>query len=264
MRQGTTADRISERILGHIDGERLRPGDRLEPERELAALLGVSRQSLREALRSLEARGHVVVRHGSGAFVAEPAASVALRQRVDQHALSLQELYDMREVIELPAAEWCARRQDPQELAAVQAAFDRLDAASRADPVDFDRLQQLDAEFHLRIVEAAGNRFLSQTLGVLQEILATGMRTTLTIPGRLEKSRRDHERILQAVLAGDAPGARRAAKAHVSAARRAAIGRLADEDTSAQDTSASGDLGADQPTGSSALVDGRRRRTSRR
>jgi GntR family transcriptional repressor for pyruvate dehydrogenase complex len=263
MRQGTTADRISERILGHIDGERLRPGDRLEPERELAALLGVSRPSLREALRSLQARGHVVVRHGSGAFVAEPAATLALRQRVDQHALSLQELYDMREVIELPAAEWCARRQDARELAAVRAAFDWLDAASRADPVDFDRLQHLDAEFHLRIVEAAGNRFLSQTLGVLQEILATGMRTTLTIPGRLEKSRRDHERILQAVLAGDAPAARRAAKAHVSAARRAALGRLAEEDTSAQDTSASKeDASAGEATHTRA-PDGRRRMSRR-
>jgi GntR family transcriptional repressor for pyruvate dehydrogenase complex len=96
--------------------------------------------------------------------------------------------------------------------------------------VDFDRLQQLDAQFHLRIVEAAGNRFLSQTLDVLQGILSTGMRTTLTIPGRLESSRRDHQRILDAVLAGDAAGARRAAKAHVAAARRAALSRLAGQD----------------------------------
>lgn len=227
MRQGTTAERISERILGHLAAQRLRPGDRLQPERELAAQLGVSRQSLREALRSLEAQGHVVVRHGSGAYVAEPATSAALRERLEDQALSLRELYDMREILELPAAEWSAREHDPEQLAAVQAAFDDLDSASRAKPVDFDQLQALDAAFHMRIVEAAGNRFLSQTLGVLQGILATGMRTTLTIPGRLEKSRRDHERILAALLAGDPAAARRAARTHVVAARQAALRRLA-------------------------------------
>jgi hypothetical protein len=145
-------------------------------------------------LRSLQERGHIRVRHGSGAFVAEPATSAALRQRFVDEEVSLRELYDMRDVIELPAAEWAARRQDPERLAAVRAAYAELEAASRAFDIDFARLQELDAAFHLRIVEAAGNRFLSQTLGVLQEILATGMSTTLTIPGRLERSRRDHER----------------------------------------------------------------------
>lgn len=229
MRQPTTAERVAERIIGHIDAHRLRPGDQLPPERELAALLGVSRPSLREALRSLQERGHIRVRHGSGAFVAEPATSVALRQRLVDDELSLRELYDMREVIELPAAEWAARRQDPERLAAVQAAFDALEAAACADEVDFGRLQVLDTAFHLRIVEAAGNRFLSQTLGVLHEMLATGMSTTLTLPGRLERSRHDHERILTAILAGDTAAARRAAKSHVTAARRAALGRLAAE-----------------------------------
>jgi GntR family transcriptional repressor for pyruvate dehydrogenase complex len=236
MRQDSTVDRIAERILGHIAGQRLRPGDKLPPERELAHLLEVSRPSLREALRSLQARGSVVVRHGSGAYVAEPAASAALRQGLADQELSLRELYDMREVIELPAAEWSARRHDPGQLAAVQQAFDELDRAARAQPVDFDRLQGLDAAFHLRIVEAAGNRFLSQTLGVLHGILATGMRTTLTLPGRLESSRRDHERILGALLAGDAPGARRAAKAHVRAARRAALTRLAAQERAGDPT----------------------------
>jgi GntR family transcriptional repressor for pyruvate dehydrogenase complex len=234
MRQGTTADRIAERILGHIAAERLRPGDRLPPERDLAGLLGVSRPSLREALRSLQVSGHVVVRHGSGAYVAEPRTALALRRSLAEHKLTLEELYDMREVVEPPAAEWSARRRDPDRLAAVQSAFDDLDRASRADPVDHERLQILDTAFHLRIVEAAGNRFLSQTLGVLHDVLAAGMSTTLTIPGRLEKSRADHERILRAIVSGDAPAARRATKAHVTAARRAALARITAEEEAGQ------------------------------
>jgi len=229
MRQASTADRIAQQIADHITAHRLRPGDRLPPERELAGLLGVSRPSLREALRPLQASGQLTVRHGSGVFVAEPRASAALRRGLAEEELSLRELYDMREVLELPAAQWSARHRDPERLSAVQAAFDALEQASRADPVDFNQLQALDAAFHLRIVEAAGNRFLSQTLGVLHDILATGMSTTLMIPGRLERSRLEHRRILEAVLAGDAPAARRAAQAHVASARRAALARLADE-----------------------------------
>jgi GntR family transcriptional regulator, transcriptional repressor for pyruvate dehydrogenase complex len=229
MRQGTTADRIAERILGHITAQRLRPGTKLPSERELAALLGVSRPSLREAMRSLQARGHVVVRHGSGVYVAEPSASRALRSGLADAQLSMRELYDMREVIELAAAEWAARRHDREELASVQHAYEELDAASTGPDVDFEQLAALDTAFHLRIVEAAGNRFLTQTLGVLHDILATGMRTTLTIPGRLERSRRDHERICRAIMAGDPAAARRAAKAHVDAARRAALRRLESE-----------------------------------
>jgi len=231
MRQPTTADRITQRILDHIRASRLRPGDRLPPERELAGLLGVSRPSLREALRSLQAAGHITVRHGSGVFVSEPEASKALRRGLSDQKLSLEELYDMRAVLELPAAEWSARQHDRERLAAVQTAFDELEQASLTEPVNFGQLQALDAAFHLRIVEAAGNRFLSQTLGVLHNILATGMSTTLTIPGRLERSRQEHRQILEAILAGAADEARRAAEAHVSSARHAALARLAKEET---------------------------------
>ena len=229
MRQGTTVDRIAQRIADHIAAHRLRPGDRLPSERELASLLGVSRPSLREALRWLQAGGQVIVRHGTGVFVAEPAASTALRKGLADQELSLRELYDMREVLELPAAQWAARHRDPERLAAVQAAFEALEQASRVEPVDFVHLQGLDVAFHLRIVEAAGNRFLSQTLGVLHHILATGMNTTLTIPGRLESSRLQHRQILEAILTGNSVAARRAAQTHVASARRAALARLASE-----------------------------------
>jgi GntR family transcriptional repressor for pyruvate dehydrogenase complex len=129
----------------------------------------------------------------------------------------------MREVLELPAAEWAARTGDAGKLAAVEEAYETLRAASLASELDWPQLQRLDALFHMRIVEAAGNRFLIRTLGVLQEILARGMDTTLHAPGRLEKSRRDHERILSALRAGDPAAARRAAKAHIQGARTAAL-----------------------------------------
>jgi len=229
LRQGRVPDLIAGRILALISAERLHPGDKLPPERELANLLGTSRPSVREALRSLQAKGHVRIRHGAGVFVADPASSKSLREAVFAEEMSLGELFDMREVLELPAVSWAAANQDEEKLADVRKAFEALDEASAQDVVDWPRLQQLDAAFHLSIVRAAGNRFLSQTLTVLQDILARGMETTLQIPGRLEKSRVDHRRILEAVLHNEPAAARRAAAAHIRGARKAAFARLRGE-----------------------------------
>jgi hypothetical protein len=90
---------------------------------------------------------------------------------------------------------------EEQELSEVDLA--ELKSIARLSEIDFDELRKLDMAFHLSIVAAAGNRFLEQTQGVLHTILAEGMETTLTVPGRLAKSRRDHTKIMRAILAGD-------------------------------------------------------------
>lgn len=224
---GTTLNsRIRLEILRYMSSHKLAPGDRLPSERELAATLRVSRPSLREAVRSLQAEGRLVVKHGQGVFVAEPSAQRNLRESLAALDHNLTELFAMREVLEVPAAEWAARNKDEAALKAVQAAFQALDEALAEDPRDYERLQQLDATFHLRIVQAAGNRLLEQTQGVLNELMRTGMQTTLAIEGRADQSRQEHQRILDALFRGDAAGAARAARTHVKSARKAANRRI--------------------------------------
>ena len=223
---GTLNSRIRLEILRFMTSHQLAPGNRLPSERELAATLKVSRPSLREAVRSLQAEGRLIVKHGQGVFVAEPSAQRSLRESMARLDHNLTELFAMREVLEVPAAQWAAQNEDKTALAAVQAAFGELDVALAEEPRDFDRLQQLDAEFHIRIVQAAGNRLLEQTQGVLNELLRTGMQTTLAIKGRAERSRQEHQRILEALVKGDAAGAGRAARAHVKSARDAANRRI--------------------------------------
>lgn len=226
--QGTLNQRIRQEILRYLETRKLSPGDRLPAERDLASVLKVSRPSVREAVRSLQAEGRLIVRHGQGVFVAEPSAQRTLRESWARLDHSLTELFSMREVLEVPAAQWAAQRQDSESLAAVREALERLNEALASEPLDFDELQRLDANFHLLIVKASGNRFLEQTQGVLNDLLQTGMRTTLEIPGRLEKSRREHERILKALLEGDTAAAGRAARSHVQHAHKAAEARVAD------------------------------------
>lgn len=226
---GTVSDRIAKQVLGLIEAEALKPGDRLPAERELAGLLGVSRPSVREAVKTLEAQGRLHVRHGQGVFVAVPEEQQSFRAALSQQEVTLGELFAMREVLEVPAAGWAAAADDPARIAAAAAALGDLNRSIEEDRADFALLQKLDAAFHLRLVEAAGNRFLRQTLGVLQEMLAAGMETTLLVPGRLEKSRQEHDRILAAVRDGDATAARKAARQHIRAAHAVARRRIRTE-----------------------------------
>lgn len=223
VRRSSLTARIRGEILAYIADRRFGPGERLPSERDLAAKLGVSRPSLREAVKSLEAEGRLDVRHGQGVFVATSVTERALRHSLLGTELDVAEIYAMREVLEVPAAQWAAERSDQEAIAHVRAAHDRLLEASSKDPVDFDELQLLDVAFHQSIVQAAGNRFLVQTQGVLGEILVRGMSSTLVVEGRLEMSRGEHRTILDAILDGDGQAAAEAARQHVRATRRTAI-----------------------------------------
>jgi GntR family transcriptional repressor for pyruvate dehydrogenase complex len=224
--RGSLSDRIAAEVERLIQDERLKPGDRLPSEREMAELLNVSRPSLREAVRILQARGRLVVRHGQGVFVQPPRPERELRAALGETELTLNELYPMREVLEVPAAGWAAENITVEQLHEVRLALGKLNAAGEMAHVDYDELRQLDADFHLAIAVAAGNRFLRQTSSVLHSMVRSGMQTTLLIPGRIEIARRDHERIYAALAAHDAAGARTAARSHIRGAHTAAKRRL--------------------------------------
>src|SRR5690606_13790194 len=116
-----------------------------------------------EAVRVLQAQGRLVVKHGQGVFVAEPRSEQALRSALASAELSMNELFAMREVLEVPAAGWAAEHVTDEDVEALAAILDELDAAFDDDPEDFARLAKLDAGFHLKIADLARNRFLHQT-----------------------------------------------------------------------------------------------------
>lgn len=213
------------RIVGDIErlieARQLKPGDRLPPERELARLLGVSRSSVREAVKTLEATGRVRIRHGTGCWIDQPDP---LRQLAGSRHVTLRELFAMRQVLEVPAAGWAAQAAPAEGVTELH----ELLAAMRKSK-DFAELRRLDTALHIRIAELAGNRFLLQTLGVLHGLISQSMETTLTIPGRLEASRTEHRRIVDAIACADAAGARHAMLKHIRSAQAAGLLRLATE-----------------------------------
>lgn len=217
------AARIATQLVELIELQKLAPGDRLPPERALADLLEVSRPSLREALHILQAQGLVKIKHGQGTFIEEPIIAQELRASVLSTTHGLNELFDAREVLEVPAAKGAAIKATKENIRLLRATLNQIDSVSSITPVNFDQLQILDAKFHLTIVEIAGNRFINQILNVLQDVMKMSMETTLRLPGRPEVSRREHYAILKALESGDGDLASRLTLQHITGARAVAI-----------------------------------------
>ena len=153
------AARIATQLIELIALQKLTPGDRLPPERQLADLLEVSRPSLREALHILQAQGLVHIKHGQGTFIQEPIVAQELRASMMTKTHGLNELFDAREVLEVPASKWAAEKATKEDIRLLRATLNQIDTVTATHPIDYDQLQLLDAKFHLTIVGIAGNNF---------------------------------------------------------------------------------------------------------
>jgi GntR family transcriptional repressor for pyruvate dehydrogenase complex len=142
----------------------------------------------------------------------------------------LNELFDAREVLEVPASRWAAKKATKEDIRVLRATLNQIDTITAIKPVDFDQLQALDAKFHLTIVGIVGNRFINQTLNVLQDVMKMSMETTLRLPGRSDISRNEHNEILAAIESGDGELASKLTLQHITGARATALANAKKKD----------------------------------
>ena len=135
--RSSVPERVASEILRFIEAESLKPEDRLPAERSLAELLGVSRPSVREGVKFLEARGYLIVRRGQGVFLQRPPVYEGLRNGMDEKRLTFGHLFDMREVLEVPAAGWAAAIHDDAAIARIADALTELNARAADEPKDW-------------------------------------------------------------------------------------------------------------------------------
>lgn len=213
--------RVAETLAGLIDGGEFSAGDRLPAERDLARRLGVSRASLREGLSALELEGYVEIRVGSGVYVR------ARRRRVRPAAFQFRTAevspFDMlraRRLIEPETAALAARHATGAQIAAIEAAYERLALDMRASKTrsEGDRL------FHVRIAEAAGNTALAEIVRHLwaawQQPLNARLEALFVTMRRRRDNIGEHRRILDAIRAQDPVAARTAMRRHLVNAER--------------------------------------------
>jgi GntR family transcriptional regulator, transcriptional repressor for pyruvate dehydrogenase complex len=211
-----TYQQIIMHIRGAISSGELRPGDRLPPETELARSLGVSRPTVREALKVLEAfkvlesstgpAGGTFVRTLSGVGVADSLRdSITLLLDVDE--LTLEELWASREAIELRTAAMAAVRRTEQDLATMRGTI------QRDEHKEFDTYFP-DITFHRAIADASGNRLLSMFMLSIHLTLKT-LADRYVLPEAKQTSQDQHRLIYEAIVDRDATLARARMEEHL-------------------------------------------------
>jgi len=210
----SVAEMVARRILDMVTARALRPGDQLPPERDLAESLGVSRPSVREAIRGLAILGVVQSRQGGGAYITKLDGDALLGPI--QFFLSLEdvnigELYDARSLIESDVARRAAVNMDAAILAQLAAILD----AQKDTLHDARAFRMSDFAFHEAIWGGCGNAFLKR-IGESLNVLGLEFRKRASeTSGVLEQSYADHRRLLDALHARDADAAAKAAEEHM-------------------------------------------------
>lgn len=184
-------------LIQAIENGQIEPGTRLL-ETELAARFGVSRTPIREAIRKLEAEG--IVRH-------MPRVGAVVRQLGQQEMV---ELYEMRIVLETTAAEMAAQHASVAEISTLDALNHDMAASD-----DIFNVAQINRQFHLCIVDAARNQFLTHCYNDLSNTLMLLGKTTLESKQRIEIVYKQHVDIIQALRDRDGVGAASAMRVHM-------------------------------------------------
>lgn len=202
-----------------VDGI-LKEGVRLPSERELAEAFGVSRPKLREALQILEDRNLVSVRHGDGTFVAEltgRAMSPAMLSLYARHGDALYDYLEYRREQEGFAARLAAQRAtqaDKFRLAAV-----RADLEQSWESEDPDAAREADFRLHVAVVDASHNTTLIHMMASVYDLTRKGIFYNRDLLRTMDNSGRDlfnqHLEIIDAIIAGDAGRAEKAARDHI-------------------------------------------------
>lgn len=226
--RSTLPEEIGARLLALIRARELRPGDKLPPERSLAAMMNVSRPVLREALRALSMMRVVDIRQGSGTYVTslEPTQLVShLDFAFSTDSVALVQVLEARRVVEVGNVRLAAERIGPAALESLETILGRLRGAID-DPAAFS---ELDIAFHDTICAAADNFLLGQFMAIVNTLAKVSRERTGAIRAVREATIHDHAAILAALCARDADAAAQAMANHIAHVERS-LAASVDED----------------------------------
>ena len=210
-------NRVYEEVAKQIENvilKKLRPGDKLPSERELADVLHVSRGSIRDAIRSLELMGLVEARQGTGTIVRAVSADSltnpfanALKRRKEL----VSELIDFRKMLEPSLAARAATHASAEEVLEMEEILRRQQEKQHLGDAAVDE----DAEFHYSVALASDNSVVLKVLDILMDLLRDTRARSLQVEGRPQKSLSGHRRILAAIKRHDAEAAKAAMRRHL-------------------------------------------------
>lgn len=210
IQKASATAKVFEALHEMIATGRYKRGQMLPPQEELARQLGVSRNTLREAVNKLSAMGLLVSRQGVGTVVEPPSPAgymSALGGQFLLDPLSVREFIEARICIERNVVRLAVARATPEDIAAAGKILERQRQAVRhGDGAEFTRQ---DMAFHLRLAEMSGNRVLQKFLETIHDMLQRFIGEVSLLPGAIEDALEFHGRVSAAIADGDADRAER-------------------------------------------------------
>ena len=229
-RRESVSNELTRKLVDHLvtDG-RLKPGDRLPSERQLADALGIGRSAVRDALRSLSLLGLIEVRQGSGSYVKEPDSEL-LPQIIEWGMLlgerNVMDLVEARSHIETAVASLAAERKSSDDLKAIRQHLDAMSSATNTS-----EFVEADVAFHIALAQAAGNSVFLDIITSVQSLLRVWITRVIDAGDSTDAFHREHFFVFEAISVGDADGARVFMQRHMDHAARELAASLAQTDS---------------------------------
>jgi len=220
VRGATLSAQVAEQVEGLITSGEWPVGTRIPPENTLVGRLGVSRNTVREALRSLVHTGMLEARPGDGTYVRAPSELEAPLMRRARRA-RLEDAVEVRSLLEQQAARLAALRRNNADVRRLRKLLEKQRRASE----DGDRVAyaEADAALHRTVVACTGNAFLTEIYEHLGGALKLSVRPELWDQMLAEEEVRHHAALVEAIAGGNAVAAERAAQALIEALRDALL-----------------------------------------
>jgi GntR family transcriptional repressor for pyruvate dehydrogenase complex len=221
IRRDRLYEQVADQIQELIIAESLLPGDKLPSERELAERLGISRTVVREAIHALSIRGLVKVKPGCGAYVRElsledAAAPFELLLKLRQTADTIDNLYEVRRMVETEIAGLAAERASAENIAALESAIADMEA-HLDDPT---RFAEHDMAFHSTLAKATQNDLFTVLMSSIGNLWQEMILISYHAPGAPRDGVEHHRMILKCIKEHDPEGARRAMRKHALHSQR--------------------------------------------
>jgi len=224
--QAVTKTKLHEQIVNQLQAlikkGRLKHGDQLPPERELASIFKVSRHSVREAIRILEQKKVLKSRPGSGTFIIlENESSVIefLASAIQNEKNTLSEIFQFRELLEPQIAGLAAQNASQMDIFVLEDLLERQQNELKNTIVS----KGLDEKFHIALAKATGNSVLLQVVELFDHILLKSRQKHSQSPHRNKLSIKGHKKILSAIKDGDSKAANKLMADHLHTIRELVI-----------------------------------------
>ena len=206
LRRGSLVEEIIDAFKRDIIAARLKPGQRVPSEFELANRFLVSRGAVREAMKTLQAIGVVTIRRGDGTYIVERPSESLLNPLVFAVLLEAArptELVELRELLEVGYCQLAAVAVTADDWAAIEAAQERFEALAAIPDCDVEELARLDLQFHYCLLDATHNPLVKKIGRAVEELYHNTIRIThLTDQGR-DTGVVGHRQIVEAIHGAD-------------------------------------------------------------